>query len=178
MTLLVVFPDNSWVTSAWSLYCLPRRRGVLVLVGPPEMVGPRPLAYSAYWEIRPWRDGWMDERLLVSVIEEKDEDYHPFKKRRKHLFPGVLSVKSRTILRLRLALTLHHAWYNKVYWTVQKGLCITHQIIILRLVLGLSGMQALIFYYRCNNYVARKVSFCVFAWAWHHWHLHLKCLIT
>ena len=116
--------------SAWDLYCLPRRCGVLVSVGPPEMVGPRPLAYSAYWEIRPWRDGWMDERLLVSVIEEKDEDYHPFKKRRKHLFPGVLSVKSRTILRLRLALTLHHAWYNKVYWTVHKGLCITHQILL------------------------------------------------
>ena len=33
-------------------------------------------------------------------------------------------------------------------------------------------------YYRCNNYVFFKVCFCVFAWAWHHWHLHLKCLIT
>ena len=33
-------------------------------------------------------------------------------------------------------------------------------------------------YYRCNNYVFFKVWFCVFAWTWHHWHLHLKCLIT
>ena len=33
-------------------------------------------------------------------------------------------------------------------------------------------------YYRCNNYVASKVSFFVNAWAWRHWHSHINCLIT
>ena len=33
-------------------------------------------------------------------------------------------------------------------------------------------------YYHCNNYVFFKVCFCVDAWAWHHKHSHLKCLIT
>ena len=33
-------------------------------------------------------------------------------------------------------------------------------------------------YYRCNNYVARKVSFCVIAWTWRHRHSSLNCLIT
>ena len=33
-------------------------------------------------------------------------------------------------------------------------------------------------YYRCNNYVARKVWFCVSAWTWRHRHSHLNCLTT
>ena len=33
-------------------------------------------------------------------------------------------------------------------------------------------------YYRCNNYVSRKVWFCVSAWTWNHRHSHLNCLTT
>ena len=33
-------------------------------------------------------------------------------------------------------------------------------------------------YYRCNNYVARKVWFCVSAWTWRHRHSHLNGLVT
>ena len=35
-----------------------------------------------------------------------------------------------------------------------------------------------LYYYRCNNYVARKVWFCVSAWTWRHRLSHLNCLIT
>ena len=35
-----------------------------------------------------------------------------------------------------------------------------------------------LYYYRCNNYVARKVWFCVSSWTWRHRHSHLNCLIT
>ena len=35
------------------------------------------------------------------------------------------------------------------------------------------GMAILMLtYYRCNNYVYRKVCFCVSAWTWRHWHSH------
>ena len=33
-------------------------------------------------------------------------------------------------------------------------------------------------YYRCNNYVARKVWFCVSAWAWRQSLSYLNCLMT
>ena len=39
-----------------------------------------------------------------------------------------------------------------------------------------SGPQFI--YYRCNNYVARKVSFCAIAWTWRHRHSSPNCLIT
>ena len=35
-----------------------------------------------------------------------------------------------------------------------------------------------LFYCRCNNYMARKVWFCVSAWTWCHRHSHLNCLTT
>ena len=46
------------------------------------------------------------------------------------------------------------------------------------LVPQLADMVLFCTYYRCNNYVARKVWFCVGAWTWRHRHSHLNCLIT
>ena len=45
---------------------------------------------------------------------------------------------------------------------------------------GLQGHKVLqgFYYYRCNNYVARKVCFCVSAWTWRHRHYQLIFLIT